>query len=92
MFFDAHIHNKCSESGGFIIGLNGSPHFDGTYDNDTALGKHNPDKNYIAFYYVCANKIDKKLPHKYIKIHPRREQYPGGFENGRRHHRHPDGL
>ena len=75
MFFDAHIHNHCSESGGFVIGLEGLPHFDGTLNNADALKMHAPDKNYISFYYVSADEIGKKLPHKYIKIHPRREKY-----------------
>lgn len=75
MFFDAHIHNHCSESGGFIIGLEGKPYFDGTLNNVEALKMHAPDKNYISFYYVCADEIGKKLPYKYIKIHPRREKY-----------------
>lgn len=75
MFFDAHIHHKCSESGGFIIGLEGLPCFDSTLNNKEALALHNLENNYISFYYVSKKEIDKKLLHKYVKIHPRREKY-----------------
>ena len=75
MFFDAHIHNLCKESGGFIIGLQGTPKFPGTLDNESVLKLHNPDKNYFAFYYVSAKEIDGYVNHRYIKIHPRREKY-----------------
>lgn len=75
MFFDAHIHNKAHESGGFIIGLEGDPHFDGTLSNKEALLFHNPNKKYIAFYYVMNYFKTTQLEHKYLKYHPRREQY-----------------
>ena len=75
MFYDAHIHNLCKESGGFIIGLMGKPYFEGTLDNDSVLKLHNPEKNYFAFYYVTHGEINKTIKHKYIKIHPRREKY-----------------
>ncbi len=75
MFFDAHVHSLCNESGGFIVGLMGAPYFDGTLDNESVLKLHNPDKNYFAFYYVACDEINKIVNHKYVKIHPRREKY-----------------
>lgn len=75
MFFDAHIHNLCKESGGLIIGLSGEPQFEQTLDNSAVLKLHRPDKNYFSFYYVSANEINGQLSHAYLKFHPRREKY-----------------
>ncbi|MBP3688018.1 MAG: amidohydrolase family protein [Alphaproteobacteria bacterium] len=75
MFFDAHIHHKAKESGGFIIGLEGKPYFEETLSNKEILTAHNPKNNYIAFYYVASTEIGVAISHKYVKYHPRREQY-----------------
>lgn len=77
MFFDAHIHCIKEESGGFLIGLEGAPFFEGTLNNEQVLQLHNPTEKYIGFYYVnseecCSKKI---LGHSYLKYHPRRERY-----------------
>ncbi len=75
MIYDSHIHQKHHEDGGFIIALEGEPHFDGVYNNEEALALHNPEKNYYAFYYVSFEEVNKKLNHPLLKIHPRREKY-----------------
>jgi hypothetical protein len=75
MFFDAHMHNKKDEQGGFLVGLEGSPHFEGTLNNSEVLKLHNPKENYISFYYVENSEINKKIEHEYLKFHPRREKY-----------------
>lgn len=73
MFFDSHIHNKNSESGGFLVGLEGEPNFDGTLNNTQVLELQ--DDKYISFYYVTSKELNKNLTHKYLKYHPRREKY-----------------
>ena len=75
MFYDAHLHNKNNEQGGFLVGLEGIPAFQGTLNNQEALNLHNSEKNYISFYYIQKNEIDKEISHKYLKFHPRREKY-----------------
>lgn len=75
MFFDAHIHHKADESGGFLVGLEGKPYFEGTISNSDALKLHNPKQKYIAFYYVTNSEKDNIISHKYLKYHPRREKY-----------------
>lgn len=75
MLFDAHIHHKNKEDGGFLVGLEGTPVFDGTLTNKEVLSLHNPKENYISFYYVCASEITSTIIHKYLKYHPRREKY-----------------
>lgn len=75
MIFDAHIHRKNKEDGGFIIGLEGQPVFENTLNNKEVLSLHNPKKNYIAFYYVLNEEKKSKINHLYLKYHPRREQY-----------------
>lgn len=76
MIYDAHLHHKNKENGGFIIGLEGNPTFEGTLNNEEALKQHSIINRYIAFYYVskeeCRNKI---VQWKYLKYHPRREKY-----------------
>ncbi len=73
MFYDAHIHNRNAEKGGFLVGLENEPYFEGTLSNDDVLKMQN--ENYIAFYYVTCQEITKKLPYKFLKFHPRRERY-----------------
>lgn len=75
MFFDAHIHNKGKEKGGFIIGLNGEPIFDNVLSSKDAISLHNPDKNYFSFYYISNFEKKKNINYKYLKYHPRREKY-----------------
>lgn len=77
MIFDAHIHKKNKESGGFIIGLEGTPVFDGTLNNKEALEQHSIKDGYISFYYItieeCSN--NSLIQWDYLKYHPRRERY-----------------
>ncbi len=75
MFYDAHLHNKNKENGGLLIGLEGIPIFKNTLNNKEVLNLHNPEKNYISFYYVQKSELNKKISHKYLKYHPRREKY-----------------
>ena len=76
------LMKTCSETnaekigaGGFIIGLEGVPYFKGTLTNEGALALHNPEKNYISFYYVTNEEKEEVIIHKYLKYHPRREGY-----------------
>lgn len=75
MVFDAHIHNKNHESGGFLIGLEGNPYFEGTLTNEEVLSLHSPKDMYYAFYYVSAKEISSTIDHDLLKYHPRREKY-----------------
>lgn len=73
MLYDAHIHDKCCEKGGFLIGLEINPMYENTLTNKEVLELQN--KDYLAFYYVKNNEISKKLPYLYLKYHPRKEKY-----------------
>ena len=75
MFFDAHIHTKGKEYGGFIIATEGSPVFDNLLLNKDAIRMHDPKKNYFSFYYISAFEKEKNVNYKYLKYHPRREKY-----------------
>lgn len=76
MIYDAHIHHKNKEAGGFIIGLEGTPVFDGTINNLQAMEQNSVNSKYISFYYVTKSDCNgKKIEWKYLKYHPRREQY-----------------
>lgn len=73
--YDAHIHHKHKEAGGFIVGLEGVPFFKGTLSNKEALALHDPDNKYVSFYYVTDSEKNGVFQHKYLKYHPRRECY-----------------
>lgn len=76
MIYDAHIHNKNTETGGFIVGLEGNPKFEGTLTNAEALKLHSLTEKYISFYYVSKAECKKQeIGWKYLKYHPRREKY-----------------
>lgn len=76
MSFDAHIHCKNTEKGGFLIGLEGKPFFKNTLSNAEVMALHAPAKHYWGFYYVSKNEISKKISSPYyLKYHPRREKY-----------------
>lgn len=76
MFYDAHLHNKNHENGGFLIGLEGEPYFKGTLNNQEVLNLHNPSEKYISFYYIRKEEIDNiEKEWSYLKYHPRREKY-----------------
>ena len=74
-FFDSHIHHKNREKGGFLIGLEGEPVYDNTYTNDDVLKLHSIESKYVGFYYVSNDRIQEIIPHKYLKYHPKRENY-----------------
>lgn len=75
MLFDAHIHAKNHEHGGFMIGTEGKPKFDGTLDNEKVLALHDPSAKYISFYYVAMKEITYTMKWPFLKYHPRREGY-----------------
>lgn len=77
MIYDAHLHRKNLETGGFLIGLEGLPLFkENVLSNTEALSLHDPNNHYIAFYYISRHECGAvTFPHKYLKYHPQREQY-----------------
>src|SRR5574344_165161 len=75
MFYDAHLHCKKLEVGGFLVGLEGEPKFENTYSNSDVLKMNSPTENSFSFYYVTKNNNSNVIKHKYLKFHPRREHY-----------------
>lgn len=77
MVYDAHIHGKNHESGGFLIGIEGLPILkEKVLNNAEALALHDPSNHYISFYYVSKHECGQAVvAHKYLKYHPRREGY-----------------
>lgn len=76
MIYDAHLHKKCQEAGGFLIGLQGEPCFENTLTNKDVLEQHAPEQKYISFFYIDYKECEKGIiEHKYLKYHPRREKY-----------------
>lgn len=79
-FFDAHIHRPGEETGGFIIGLEGTPWFDGILHNDEAEAVATANPAYKFFRYVAqaealAGEACAVPRGMLLKYHPRRERY-----------------
>ena len=51
-FYDAHLHTRGKEAGGFLVGLEGTPWFDGTLHNNEAEQLAEELPNYQFFRYV----------------------------------------
>jgi hypothetical protein len=77
-FHDAHCHQPGGAIGGFVIALEGEPHFEGTVPNDEIGELADPSRKRIAIPYAGAgSRIEGAL----IKYHPRREGYDPGWVN-----------
>lgn len=72
-FYDAHMHQKNMECGGFLIG--GYYGDGGVLNNQDILSLHDDRKQYIAFYHVDKRETSKVITHKYLKYHSRLEKY-----------------
>ncbi|MBS5533058.1 amidohydrolase family protein [bacterium] len=75
IFYDAHLHCRGNEAGGFFVGLEGVPVVAGTLDNRQVLALHRPEERYLGFHYVAAGELQEKFSHRLLKYHPRREKY-----------------
>ncbi len=76
-FFDAHAHCLKAQRGGFLIGLEGSPRFDGVVTNHGARAAEDPRRLLFAVQYVCRAAPTNAC--RLLKYHPRREGYPPEF-------------
>lgn len=78
-FYDAHLHNKGSESGGFVVGVEGTPWFDGILHNDEAFALAQTNSGYRFFRYVTRGDAGERpngtADGLLLKYHPRREKY-----------------
>ena len=80
-FYDAHVHRAGREQGGFMVGLEGEPIFDGTLPNaDAARFVRNNADRYCFFRYVtkaaaCSDEANREAGEVFLKFHPRRERY-----------------
>ena len=78
-FYDAHLHNKGSEVGGFVVGLEGQPWFDGILHNDEAHAFAMSNSGYHFFRYVTTVEAAERpvvfSDGLLLKYHPRREKY-----------------
>lgn len=73
-FYDDHAHCIKRQSGGILIGLEGTPIFDGFLDNKGVEEAVKCNSNYLACYYITKKHND--VPDEtLLKYHPRREQY-----------------
>ncbi len=79
-FYDSHIHCPGEESGGFIVGLEGTPWFDGILHNAEAEAVAKASPAYKFFRYVTreealAEDACRVACGQLLKYHPRREKY-----------------
>ena len=71
-FHDAHCHRPGAAAGGFVIALEGEPHFEGTVPNTEIEALADPQSKRVAIPYAGAG---SELEGPLIKYHPRREGY-----------------
>ena len=71
-FHDAHCHAPGAASGAFVIALEGTPEFEGTFSNGEISPFHDPARLRIAVPYVRAG---AQIEGTIAKYHPRREHY-----------------
>jgi hypothetical protein len=79
-FYDAHIHCPGKEAGGFIVGLEGTPWFDGILHNEEAEAVAQANPAYKFVRYVTREEalqgrgsaVSRGI---LLKYHPRREKY-----------------
>lgn len=80
-FYDAHVHRAGQERGGFMVGLEGDPIFEGTLPNaDASRFVHDNADRYCFFRYVtkteaCSEVANVETLGGFLKFHPRREKY-----------------
>lgn len=74
-FYDAHVHAPSEESGGFLIGLEGTPWFDGILHNEEVERIAAERPQYKAFHYVTNAALMERTVQPLLKYHPRRERY-----------------
>lgn len=73
-FYDSHAHCIKKQHGGFLIGLEGVPYFEGTLTNQGVFEQASTSSDILPCYYItnCRNEVPDET---FIKYHPRREQY-----------------
>lgn len=74
IFYDDHAHCIKEQTGGILIGLEGTPKFKGFLDNAGAEAAAKANSNFKACYYItkeCNEVPDETM----LKYHPRREKY-----------------
>ncbi len=72
-FYDAHSHCLENQSGGFLIGLDGEPHFQGTLYSSEVLKLENKKNDLYAVEYISS--VFNNTTTQIVKYHPRREKY-----------------
>ena len=56
-FYDAHLHNRGMEVGGFLVGLEGRPWFDGILHNGEVAQLADGLPNYQYFRYLSSDML-----------------------------------
>ena len=74
IFYDDHAHCIKNQTGGILIGLEGTPIFEGFLDNKGVEAAVKNNSNFQACYYITKQR--NEVPDETIlKYHPRRERY-----------------
>lgn len=74
IFYDDHAHCIKEQTGGILIGLEGSPKFEGFLDNMGVKEVVKNNSSFQACYYITKQR--NEVPDEtMLKYHPRREQY-----------------
>lgn len=73
-FYDSHSHCIKVQSGGILIGLEGSKKLEGFMNNDDVFQTTSQNPAFMACYYILRER--NEVPDEtFLKYHPRRERY-----------------
>lgn len=74
IYYDDHAHCIKGQTGGILIGLEGTPYFDDFLNNKSVEETVKTNSNFRACYYITKHR--NEVPDEtLLKYHPRREKY-----------------
>lgn len=73
-FYDVHAHCVKNQQGGILIGLEGTPYFEGTLNNSDVYKITSENPHFLPAYYIT-NQFNDVPDETILKYHPRREGY-----------------
>lgn len=74
LFYDDHAHCIKEQTGGILIGIEGTPKFENFLDNAGVEAVARDNSNFKACYYITKER--NEVPDEtMLKYHPRREKY-----------------
>lgn len=74
IYYDSHAHTVDTQTGGFLIGIEGYPILSGFLTNNEVCTICSGNRNFLPCYYI-SNQWNDVPDETILKYHPRREKY-----------------